>query len=118
MPCCVPTAPREDPRALMCTHGPKGGSKGLDVYPRPTAGVKLVFVGNFILTHWLTVQCTPLCTMLMLHCPSKRLMAQGGALSKRCCVMLQLPHMMNRVPRSAAPSRSTWLTPLLRMTFL
>ena len=37
----IPCGPRsslasmEDPRALMCTHGPSGGSKGLDVYPRP-----------------------------------------------------------------------------------
>ena len=34
-PWCVHTAPREDPRALLCPHGPKGGSKGLDVYTSP-----------------------------------------------------------------------------------
>ena len=34
-PFCVPTSPSKDPRALMCTDGPKGGSKGLDVYPLP-----------------------------------------------------------------------------------
>ena len=39
-PSYVPTAPREDPRALMCTHGPKGGSKGLDAYPRPQGGIQ------------------------------------------------------------------------------
>ena len=33
-PLCVPTAPREDPSALMCTYGPKGGSKGPHVYPK------------------------------------------------------------------------------------
>ena len=30
----APTALMEDPRALMCTHDPKGGSKCRDVYPR------------------------------------------------------------------------------------
>ena len=34
-PLCVPTAPRGNARALMCSHSPNGGSKDNNLYLRP-----------------------------------------------------------------------------------